>query len=112
LQALCRFQRDLQSLRRTKVSGTDKRFSVPDTFASSPIASGVIEGACRHVVKDRLERTGMGWTVAGAQAMLSLRSLWLSDSWDAYLAFRTEEETQRLHPHRPALKEMKWSLAI
>jgi hypothetical protein len=77
-----------------------------------PVASGVIEGACRHVVKDRLERTGMGWTVAGAQAMLSLRSLWLSDSWDAYLAFRIDEETQRLHPHRPDLKEMKWVLAI
>ena len=77
-----------------------------------PIASGVIEGACRHVVKDRMERTGMGWTVAGAQAMLSLRCLWLSDSWDSYLTFRIEQETPRLHPHRAALKEMKWTLAI
>ena len=41
-----------------------------------PIASGVIEGACRHVVKDRLERTGMSWTRAGAQAMLNLRAIW------------------------------------
>jgi hypothetical protein len=77
-----------------------------------PIASGVIEDACRHVVKDRMERTGMGWTVPGAQAMLSLRCLWLSDSWDSYLTFRTQQETQRLHPHRAQLKEMRWALAI
>jgi len=77
-----------------------------------PIASGVIEGACRHVVKDRMERTGMGWTVEGAQAMLSLRCLWLSDSWDGYLTFRIEQETHRLHPHRAELKEMPWALAI
>lgn len=77
-----------------------------------PIASGVIEGACRHVVKDRMERTGMGWTVAGAQAMLSLRCLWLSDSWDSYLTFRIEQETERLHPHRTQLKEITWALAI
>jgi hypothetical protein len=36
-----------------------------------PIASGVIEGACRHLIKDRMERAGMHWTVAGAQAMLA-----------------------------------------
>jgi hypothetical protein len=77
-----------------------------------PIASGVIEGACRHVVKDRMERTGMGWTVAGAQAMLSLRCLWVGDDWDVYLTFRIAQETQRLHPHRADLKEMTWALAI
>ena len=36
-------------------------------------ASGVIEGACRHVVKDRMERAGMHWTLPGAQALLNLR---------------------------------------
>ena len=77
-----------------------------------PIASGVIEGACRHVVKDRMERTGMGWTVAGAQAMLSLRCLWVGEDWDVYLTFRIQQETKQLHPHRADLKEMKWALAI
>jgi hypothetical protein len=43
--------------------------------AGLPIATGVIEGACRHLVKDRLERTGMRWSASGAQAMLSLRCL-------------------------------------
>ena len=80
--------------------------------AGYPIASGVIEGACRHVVKDRMERTGMGWAVAGAQAMLSLRCLWLSDCWDEYLAFRIEHETLALHPHRAQLKELTWATAI
>ena len=43
--------------------------------AGLPIATGMIEGACRHLVKDRLERTGMRSPTEGAQAMLSLRSL-------------------------------------
>lgn len=42
------------------------------------IASGVIEGACRCVVKDRTERSGMRWVIDGAQAMLGLRSIHLS----------------------------------
>ena len=43
-----------------------------DAAAGYPIASGVIEGACRHLVKDRMERTGMRWTLEGAQAMLQI----------------------------------------
>src|SRR5206468_3940284 len=43
-----------------------------------PIGSGVAEGACRHVVKDRLERTGMRWRPEGAQAMLDLRANYLN----------------------------------
>jgi len=49
-----------------------------------PIASGVIEGACRHLVKDRLERSGMRWTIAGAQSILDLRSIITSDLWEPY----------------------------
>ena len=63
-----------------------------------PIASGVIEGACRHVVKDRMERTGMGWTVPGAQAMLSLRCLWVGDDWDAQLPSSKRRITTRIWP--------------
>ena len=39
-----------------------------------PIASGVIEGACRHLVKDRMERSGMRWTLEGARSMLNVRA--------------------------------------
>lgn len=65
-----------------------------------PIASGVIEGACRHLVKDRLERAGMHWTLEGAQAMLDVRSTYVNGDWDEYQAYRIERETQRLCPHR------------
>ena len=49
-----------------------------------PIASGVIEGACRHLVKDRLERSGMRWTIAGAQSILDLRSILKSELWEPF----------------------------
>jgi hypothetical protein len=65
-----------------------------------PIASGVIEGACRHLVKDRLERAGMHWTIPGAQAMLNLRSVHLSGQWTAFQQFRIKRTTERLYPHR------------
>lgn len=65
-----------------------------------PIASGVIEGACRYVIKDRMERAGMRWTVEGAQAMLDLRTTYVNDQWEEFQTYRIEREIQRLHPHR------------
>lgn len=65
-----------------------------------PIASGVIEGACRHLVKDRMERAGMHWTVAGAQAMLDVRSTWVNGDWESYQTYYRERETTRLYPYR------------
>ena len=56
--------------------------------AGDPIATGVIEGACRHLVKDRLERSGMKWVVEGAQAMLTLRSIKASNAWEDFHKFR------------------------
>ena len=68
--------------------------------AGYPIASGVIEGACRHLIKDRMERAGMHWTLSGAQAMLDLRSVWIGGDWEAFQQERVEHETERLYPHR------------
>ena len=65
-----------------------------------PIASGVIEGACRHLVKDRMERAGMHWTLSGAQAMLNVRSVHLGGQWQAFQQFRIERATERMYPHR------------
>lgn len=65
--------------------------------AGYPIGSGVAEGACRHLVKDRMEQTGMRWTVEGAQAMLHVRALYLNEEWDEYVAFRIEKEQDRLY---------------
>jgi hypothetical protein len=63
-----------------------------------PIASGCVEGACRHLIKDRLERSGMRWSLAGAQAMIRLRSLYLSGDLDDYWDFHLEQEQRRLYP--------------
>jgi hypothetical protein len=79
--------------------------------AGYPIASGVIEGACRHVVKDRLERTGMSWTRPGAQALLNLRAIWTCDQWDQFDTYRIERETARLYPYRESLPTLEWPLA-
>ena len=76
-----------------------------------PIASGVIEGACRNVVKDRLERTGMNWTIPGAQAMLDLRCIYLTDQWEQFIEFRIARETQRLYPYRDTLQTLSWNVA-
>jgi hypothetical protein len=65
--------------------------------AGYPIGSGVAEGACRHLVKDRLEQTGMRWTVEGAQAMLHVRALYLNDQWEDFIEFRAEREQTRLY---------------
>jgi hypothetical protein len=63
-----------------------------------PIASGVIEGACRCVVKDRMERSGMRWVMTGARAMLDLRCVYLSDLWEEFMRFRIQRESRRLYP--------------
>src|SRR5204863_6647792 len=68
--------------------------------AGYPIASGVIEGACRHVIKDRMEQGGMRWTLAGAEAMLNVRSVSASSEWKTFHQWRQAEGAKRLHPHR------------
>ena len=62
-----------------------------------PIASGVIEGACRHLVRDRLDCCGARWSVAGAEAVLKLRSLTVSGDFDAYWQFHRDHEYARNH---------------
>jgi hypothetical protein len=60
-----------------------------------PIGTGVVEGACGHLVKDRMQQAGMRWTKAGAHAILDLRAVRLSDQWDAYWAFHRQCQHQR-----------------
>jgi hypothetical protein len=60
-----------------------------------PIGTGVVEGACGHLVKDRMEQSGMRWTQAGAQAILDLRAVRVNDNWDAYQRFRRHRQHQR-----------------
>jgi hypothetical protein len=62
-----------------------------------PIGSGVVEGACKHVVKDRMECTGMRWNKDGAQATLELRAVSINGDWEAFWRFHTGRERARLH---------------
>jgi len=62
-----------------------------------PIATGVIEGACRHLIKDRLDITGARWGVAGAEAVLRLRALRSSGDFDDFWRFHLAHELQRNH---------------
>jgi hypothetical protein len=77
-----------------------------------PIATGVIEGACRHVIKDRMERAGMRWQVPGAQAMLHLRAVSASGDWEKYQQFRIESENQRLYPNKRSLNNIDWPFPL
>jgi len=68
--------------------------------AGYPIATGVIEGACRHVIKDRMEQGGMRWTLAGAEAMLNVRAVNASSAAEEFHRWRQQSECKRVHPHR------------
>ena len=73
-----------------------------------PIASGVIEGACRHFVKDRCELSGMRWTQAGVENLLRLRAIAENGDWEAYHQFRKNQRHVRLYgkpyPHQTPLE--------
>ena len=60
-----------------------------------PIASGVIEGACRHLINDRLDITGARWSLQGAEAVLKLRSLNSSGDWEEYWSFHRSRAEER-----------------
>ena len=63
-----------------------------------PIASGPVEGACKNLIKDRMERSGMRWTPGMAEAIVKLRSLYLSGDFDEYWPFFVAQDQLRLHP--------------
>ena len=98
-------QRGLKGQKRKPVQdaaeyfeGNRDRMKYDEYLASGyPIGSGVVEGACRHLVKDRMERTGMRWLPSGAQAMLDLRATYLNGEWDAFWNFHVLQEDQRLY---------------
>jgi hypothetical protein len=62
-----------------------------------PIGTGVIEGTCRHLVKDRMELSGMRWTIAGAGALLALRAVNENGDWDDFHRFRRLQCHQKLY---------------
>jgi hypothetical protein len=71
--------------------------------AGYPIGSGVVEGACRHLVKDRMEQSGMRWRIAGAQAILSLRAIYVNGDWETFHADRIQAEQRKQYPYKQRL---------
>jgi hypothetical protein len=65
-----------------------------------PIATGVIEGACRHLVKDRMDITGARWGLEGAEAVLKLRALQSNGDFPKYWAYHLAQERRRIHEMR------------
>lgn len=63
--------------------------------AGFPIATGVIEGACRHLINDRLDITGARWSLHGVEAILKLRSLKSSGDFEDYWIFHKKPSKQR-----------------
>ncbi|WP_125611929.1 ISKra4 family transposase [Specibacter cremeus] len=75
----------------------------PQALAAGwPIATGVIEGACRHLVADRLDITGARWGLAGAESVLQLRALRSNGDFEEYWKFHQRQEHQRVHANRYA----------
>jgi hypothetical protein len=72
-----------------------------------PIATGVIEGTCRHLVKDRLEITGARWSLYGAETILKLRALWASGDLDEYWDFHCQQHYERTHQY--VIENLKYS---
>ena len=70
--------------------------------AGLPIATGIIEGACRHLVKDRMDITGARWSLKGAEAVLRLRALRACDDFHHYWSFHLAREQARNHLSRYA----------
>lgn len=62
-----------------------------------PIASGVIEGTCRHLVKDRCELSGMRWSQNGAENLLRLRAVSENDDWDQHYVYHKQQPHLQLY---------------
>ncbi|EQD56624.1 hypothetical protein B1B_09004 [mine drainage metagenome] len=63
-----------------------------------PIASGNVEGACKNLIKDRMERSGMRWSEEGAEAMVKVRAVYLNEDFEAYWRYHVTQELLRLYP--------------
>lgn len=84
---------------------TNKRafLDYPTALAQGwPIATGIIEGACRHLVKDRMDLTGARWGLHGAEAILKLRAIHSNGDFNGYWDYHLAQEQQRIHRSRYA----------
>ena len=84
-----------------------KKFMCYDEYLAKgyPIGSGVVEGACGHVVKDRMEGSGMRWSVPGAQSMLDLRCVYLNEDWKDFHDYRIKDRVRNMYPYRDLVQQ-------
>lgn len=83
------------------------RFDYASALANGwPIAAGIIEGACRHVVKDRMDLTGARWSLDGAEAVLRLRSLRANGDFEDYMACHHRQERPRNYVSAPPTEDI------
>jgi len=80
--------------------------------AGWPIATGVIEGACRHLIGDRLDITGARWGLDGAEAILTLRAVISNGDFDDYWRYHLAQEHQRLYPGTPQGQSLRVALPL
>ena len=120
VKGVIRGLRQMASLRRVRVEGRTEIETVCGYFtthadrmcyhkylaAGCPIATGVIEGACRHLVKDRMERSGMRWTQTGAQGMLDVRAVHQSAYWDEFHRHRIDRQNQSTKPYQALISRL------
>ena len=101
-------KRDLPQLKWDKVEDCLLYFAARTEYmkydeylaAGFPIGSGVVEGACRHLVKDRI---GMRWRIAAAQAILGLRAIYVNDDCEAFHADRIQTEQREFYSDKKSL---------
>jgi hypothetical protein len=80
--------------------------------AGWPIATGVIEGACRHLIGDRLDITGARWGLQGAEAILTLRAVISNGDFDDYWRYHLAQEHQRLYPGTTQGRSLRVTLSL
>jgi hypothetical protein len=81
------------------LTGKDEYLRYDTALAAGwPIATGVIEGACRHIIGDRLGITGARWGLDGAEAVLTLRAVLSNGDFEEYWRYHLAREHQRLYP--------------
>lgn len=85
------------------LEGVRERIPYETFYAQGlPIATGSVEGGCRHLICDRMERTGMHWKEDGARAMLQLRSVHINGEAKEFEEYRIRREQKRLYSGRPS----------
>jgi hypothetical protein len=70
------------------------------SHVSTEVATGIVEGACRHLIKDRMDLTGARWGLTGAEAVLKLRAIKANGDFDAYWQYHLNQEQQHVHTAR------------